>query len=146
MPDRSQELWLNHARTSQTPTDRTCRWPRPVIRIDPAVAFGRPMVAGAPVASVAGRILAGEPVAEVADDFGLNRRQALVACWWAGSQDDDFADWWARWADEAGSALATADDGDTVCEHIPDPPTIADCANEDGYRPVTTINVAGGLL
>jgi uncharacterized protein (DUF433 family)/plasmid maintenance system antidote protein VapI len=104
--------------------DCTCRWPRPVIHVDPAVAFGRPMVAGAPVASVAGRILAGEPLEEVAEDFGLNRRQALVACWWAGSQDEDFTDWWARWADEAGAALATADDGDTVCQHIPDPPSM----------------------
>lgn len=144
--DRSLELWLDHARTSHMPDDRTCRWPRPVIHIDPGIEGGRPMVAGAPVVSVAARILAGEPLEDVADDYGINRRQALVACWWSGTHDDDYTDWWARWADQVHAALAAADDTDTVCAHIPDPPAMTDEPDEPAYRRTEDVPVKKGLL
>lgn len=125
-------------------TDRTCRWPRPVIHIDLAVSWGRPMVGNAPV-GVFERVLAGEGLMDVADDYGINRRQALTACWWLGMHDDDFADWWARWADQTHAALATTDDTDTVCAHIPDPPTMCD-PDDTGYRPTEDVHVQGELL
>lgn len=127
-------------------SDRTCRWPRPVIHIDPGVSWGRPMVGGAPV-GVFERVLAGEDLMDVADDYDITRRQALTACWWLGSHDDDFVDWWSRWADETHAALATADDGDTVCEHIPDPPSMGDGDEDEPVcRPAEDIRVKEGLL
>jgi uncharacterized protein (DUF433 family) len=46
---------------------------RPVIAIDPRIAFGRPIIvrAGISTAAIAGRIDAREPAAEVAADYDL---------------------------------------------------------------------------
>lgn len=122
---------------------RICGWSRPVIHTDPAVAGGEPCIDGAPVTAVAGRIAAGEPVADVAADYGITRRQALTACWWCGIALEDFADWWARWADEAALILGSAPDWDTMCVPLADPPLIAD--DDEPVRPVGDVPT-GGLL
>lgn len=123
--------------------DRTCRWPRPVIHTDPGVNGGEPSIGGVPVTVIAGRIAAGEPATDVAADYRLTRREALTACWWCGSTLDDFADWWARWADSASLILGTVSDDDTVCADLPDPPLMGD---DDGpVRPVENVPT-GGLL
>lgn len=127
--------------------DRSCRWPRPVIRTDPGVNGGRPCISGVPVSAIAGRAAAGEPLAEIAADHGLTRREALTACWHAAAHGDgygdDYAGWAQEWVDAAWTVLGTAGDDDTLCEAVPDPPPLAD---QPAYRPMTTVTVTGGLL
>lgn len=136
-------------------TDRTCRWPRPVIHIDPGVQFGHPMINGSPCEVLAGTVSAGDPVELVADEFNATRADVLISCWWLGmAGPPEWQHAWGSWAQAAHSMIAAG-----RYDEVPDPPpgpevcedcdhTRCVCAGEDDadHRPMTTITVAGGLL
>ncbi len=76
---------------------------RPVVTVDPAVAWGRPAVRGIPTEAIADLFWAenGDDQA-VMDDYGLSRHELAVALWHEGSYGEArkrFAGWKA-WADE----------------------------------------------
>jgi hypothetical protein len=76
------------------------------------------MVSGASVGAIASRVAAGEQVDAVAEDYGLIRGEALLACWWVGM--DGPIGWrvlWREWAEGARAALV-----DGSYDEIPDPP------------------------
>lgn len=122
-------------------TDRTCRWPRPVIHTDPGVQGGRPCINGVPVATITGRVAVGEPLGEVAADYDLTRREALTACWYQAAYDDGWAGWAQEWIDAAWVGLGTAGDDDTVCEAVPDPPPLME---KDDRAPGLTTSIHAG--
>ena len=98
---------------------------QPHVRIEPAVRFGYPHVGGVPTDAVAGMVWAGETVSAAADDFGLSRAQALVACWFEcrhGRPRSSYRKAWRQWADDAGQAVWSGVDWDQV----PDPPSRED--------------------
>lgn len=97
-------LWY-HDRYADT--DRTCRWPRPVIHIDPGIRGGRPAIAGVSCEAYAERVHAGESLDEVADDYGVTREQVLLACWWIATMERQprWAKAWENWGGQAHLSL-----------------------------------------
>lgn len=54
---------------------------RPHVRVDPAQRFGRPTVKGLSTDMIASQVLVGASVEEVMAEYGVNREDVLVACW-----------------------------------------------------------------
>ncbi|MFD0968095.1 DUF433 domain-containing protein [Plantactinospora endophytica] len=93
---------------------------RPVVVIDPALAFGRPQIKGVTTGALAGRVMGGDSVNDVVEDFGLTRREVLLACWHEGIQGE-FQRQWGGWAAEVHAALGGWEPLDV--DALPDPPS-----------------------
>ena len=94
----------------------------PEITVRPGYRFGRAAIAGVECSAYAGRVAAGEDPLQVADDYGITRREILLACWHSGIYGTE--DWEMAlrpWAEQAYRHLASGD-----YDQIPDPPSKED--------------------
>lgn len=99
---------------------------RPVITIDPAVAWGRPHIRGAPTYAIAGAVWAGDSVTTVADDYGRSRAEVLLACWWEASADANnrkLRKAWRQWHDQHAAPVLSGFDKTRTTDQLPDPPS-----------------------
>lgn len=96
---------------------------RPVITIDPAMAWGAPAIKGVSTEAIAGAVRAGEDFATVADEYDLTRHDVILACWYEGAAGA-YRREWRSWTHAVGRALAgwVPLDVDTV-EEPPSAPT-----------------------
>lgn len=77
---------------------------RPVVTVDPAVAFGQPQIKGVTTEAIAGMWWAGDSAAGVCDDYALTRHEFLVALWFEGTHGAYRQ--WKAWAEVAYRQLA----------------------------------------
>jgi len=97
----------------------------PRVECQPGMRFGQPHVGGISVGMLAGQVWAGSGVDTIAADYGLERGQVLVACWYAarygtGLGPADTRRWKQRWAGWATAAETVVRRGDW--DDVPDPP------------------------
>jgi uncharacterized protein (DUF433 family) len=77
---------------------------RPVITIDPGMAWGDPAIKGVSTEAIAGRVRAGEDFDAVALDFRLSRHEVILACWYEGTAGV-YRREWSAWTNAVGPAL-----------------------------------------
>jgi uncharacterized protein (DUF433 family) len=70
--------------------------------------FGRPHIRGISTDAIAGMVVAGESFETVADEYGLSRREVILACWYEGDQGS-YRKRWRQWADQVYYLLAKDD-------------------------------------
>jgi uncharacterized protein (DUF433 family) len=95
---------------------------RPHVRVDPAQRFGRPNVKGISVQVIADMVWTGESIGRLAENYGIDRADVLVACWFAGRHGT--RKWRKRWGDWALAAYNQMWNASTVdYRAVPDPPS-----------------------
>lgn len=77
---------------------------RPHVRVDPAINFGRPHIRGISTEAIVGPYVAGEAPEAVCDDYGLTRRELVLACWHEAMHGERPE--WREWAQRIHPALA----------------------------------------
>lgn len=86
--------------------------------IDPARMGGDVCITGhrIPAGDIAANVAGGTSVGEVCEEWGLERRDVLVACWWEWSGGNTSRGALVEWATNAKTPLARGED-------VADPPT-----------------------